>query len=167
MLQAKPRTVRTPETMQAASHHLLYEWWMLRETATWLASNVSRTPAEQNAELESFCLHVRNLLDFFYPELRGRQARWGDVVAQDFLPAGDWQTGKPPVAEALAKVGIRVDKQLAHLTYARLRATEAHSQWDFLQITAALSEVVQVFVHLAEPSLLSPEWGQLLGQSKL
>lgn len=144
--------------MQAASHHLLYEWWMLQETAQWLASHSTRTPAEQNAELESFCLHVRNLLDFFYPELRGREARSGDVVAHDFMPAGNWEAGKPPVVPVLAKVGIRVDKQLAHLTYARLRATEAHSHWNFLHITAALSDVVHAFLHLAEQSLLSSEW---------
>ena len=158
MLAPKKRAVRDPQTMQAASHHLLYEWWMLQETAAWLASHAVRTPSEQNAQLESFCLHVRNLLDFFYPELRGHQARYGDVIAQDFIRSTEWEAARPPLAPALERIGIRVDKQLAHLTYARLRTTESASTWDFLHITAAVSQVVQDFIHLAEPSLLSADW---------
>lgn len=93
-----------------AREHLLYEVWMLRETAQWLIAAPPEAPlVARNACLESFGIHARAIGGFLSNKVTHRD----DVVAKHY--SGGWP-GEDP-APGFAKT---VNKQVAHLTSVRL-----------------------------------------------
>jgi hypothetical protein len=72
--------------------------------------------AAQDAWLEAFLIHVRNLIDFFIgPSRKGLD----DIVAEDFFAdPNTWARGVQ--RDGLDKVRARIGRKLAHLTYHRL-----------------------------------------------
>lgn len=62
--------------------------------------------------LESFLLHARNLFDFLYTEKKN-----DDISATDFS-ANYFKHGKDGVPI------VKINKQLSHITYARLKPTD-------------------------------------------
>jgi hypothetical protein len=109
------------ELLDYSGEHLLYEIEMFR----WLASELpgKKESNECSAFVESFALHLRNLIDFFYTEPFD-----DDVVAEYFYddPSkwGRATTATPPVLLAAKK---RADKEVSHLTKTRLHP-RAHGQ---------------------------------------
>ena len=93
-----------------AREHLLYEVWMLGETARWLIAAPPEAPlVARNAYLEAFGIHARAIGDF----LSNKGTHGDDVLAKHY--SGGWR-GEDP-APGLAKI---VNKQVAHLTSVRL-----------------------------------------------
>jgi hypothetical protein len=81
----------------------------------------------RNSLLESMLIHVRALLDFFERRKRRKDrsgAEYDDVLSSDF--------GYPPSPVALpADCGSRINKEIAHLSYARAkRLTKKDKEWD-------------------------------------
>lgn len=74
-----------------------------------------------NALLESFALHVRNLIDFLYAENPSSD----DVYAGDFFPCKeDWAKIRPQITPLLEKVKKRANKEVSHLTYSRIEVNQ-------------------------------------------
>jgi hypothetical protein len=94
--------------------------------------------AEKNAHLHAMLIHARCLVDFF---LCDREK--DDVIASDYLP--DWSASKdggPELAWLEEKLGVFIDKRVAHLTAYRRRVPKE----DDAQLLADIVERVQKVV---------------------
>ncbi|MCB9924398.1 MAG: hypothetical protein H6822_19625 [Planctomycetaceae bacterium] len=94
---------------------------------------------EFDALLESFLLHVRVLMDFFYGERSGDKA--DDVIAADFV-AG-WNASP---SEYLVKLRRPLNKLLAHLTLERQKYTADKFLWDTHGIAEELEPTIERFL---------------------
>lgn len=103
----------------------------------------------QNALLESFGIHNRNLIDFLWLD---RPMKATDAVARDWI--GGWTA--PKMSERLAGVKNRVGKEMVHLSYNRLDVPEDEMGWTVLGIGP---EVIGAFAKFATevPDNLVPE----------
>lgn len=89
-------------------HHLPYEIWMLQETHQRLKGAVS-DQVVTNALIESFCIHARQLLDFF----ENKQGR----CAKDFTGG----TYNATCLSYLRTQRTKLNTQIAHLTACRTK----------------------------------------------
>jgi hypothetical protein len=126
--------MKETSTLREAAFHLQYEIGMLFETAHKLEN--CDDVVLYNALLESYLIHARNLIFFFFEEA----LRDDDIVASHFVE--DWNTirgWRPPL---LRKAGEEANKKVTHLTYRRLDDTYS---WDLEAITREISAVVLLF----------------------
>ena len=109
--------------------------------------------ATNNAVLESFAIHARSLLDFFYA-----YGRDDDVIAEHFFSsATEWINARPPkTREQLKKIKDRVNKEVAHLTYARQNVKS--KKWPYKSIRRDLNRAFSVFLRLIPDNLLGKRW---------
>lgn len=135
-----------------AEQHLLYELEMLTRVAYRLHDHppIRPDPIVESALIESFAVHARNLLSFFYDEPRKED----DAVAGDFVSG--WQA--PGLPADLRDLAVQVNKQIAHLTYTRARLTEQQQRWYVAKIGRALAEIMDEFVDQAPAELLSQKF---------
>ena len=157
------RTVRSAKEMQAVSHHLHYEVWMLQSTAKGLASGVfGKGNTVANAMLEAFALHLRVVVDFLYP--RGRELKADDVLASDFFDSPEqWckVRDKHIIKESrkvLMDARDKADKQMAHLTYSRLKVTATEKNWYFVKVADEAQKAIKVFADSVSKAKLEPGW---------
>ncbi len=93
---------------------------------------------ETSALVESFGIHLRNLIDFFY-----RPGRLDDVTAQDFLDATTvWSRGEPA---SLTDAHRRANKELSHLTQARKSGAPPEKEWDTISLAKEIESVAKDF----------------------
>jgi hypothetical protein len=141
--RASNQSPRSPEDLvKIEKEHLSYEMNMARATAVGLASGLFGRSDLGNAVLESFLIHGRNLIDFFHPE----GSLENDVVAEHyFADPMKWKKRRGRIPESLKRLRIRANKELAHLTYDRLRVPAEEKGWDFLQIVVDLESLFTKF----------------------
>jgi hypothetical protein len=99
-------------TPQQLVECLFYEVWMLGSTRDKLNRRDFKDQKTANALIDSFCIHARNLNEFFLEESK----------REDTLKASDFATAsyKPPEkTEARKELFKKVHKQIAHLTNER------------------------------------------------
>ncbi len=151
------RKRRSQGELGSIRDHLLYELKMFFGCASAMASGVCHGGTIGNALLESFTVHARILLDFFYagaPKSADEQPKppqKDDVIAEDFFedPA-HWLSSRPTMTEELKKVHFRVGKEIAHLTYFRSRL--ADKNWPFAIIANDMHQVVAAFENVPTAS---------------
>jgi hypothetical protein len=99
------------------AEHLPYEIDMLRYAYQRLPDLQKK--AEINVFIECFCVHARNLLDFFWD---GRPEQKNYAVARQFT-SGSYSpfSGKNPKADGLYG---KLNDQIVHVTYGRIDITE-------------------------------------------
>ena len=114
----------------------MHELSMLWELADILPKRKAST--ETSAFVESFGIHLRNLIDFFYEEGRG-----DDVTARDFLDAPTAWTRSTP--ERLEKARIRVNKELSHLTQSRKNGSRPEKEWDTFALLKDVDAIAKDF----------------------
>ena len=95
---------------------------------------------------ETFLLHSRNLLEFFY----GDEKRGGDARAIHYLDAqSTWKPNKPVWFEDHC---IRCNKLLVHLTYERVSyKADGKMRWSFGDKVAHLEQEWQAFISALPP----------------
>jgi hypothetical protein len=103
--------------------------------------------ATRNAQVESFAIHTRALLDFLY----GVRRQPTDAIASDFVPRG-WNAGSKP--KILDSVKPRVGSEIAHMSYRRVGLTDAERQWHYLEVWDALAATLTRFANDASADLL-------------
>lgn len=151
------RKARTDEDLRSASEHLQYEAWMFLTLARSLSTGVFGQGALNNAALESFTVHARVLLEFFF----GDNPRPDDVVADDFLGGqGEWKQVRGDTPMVLSDLRTRVGTEIAHLTYARLSVTPEAKGWHFLETLKAFEGVVGQFLKAVPSERLAQVWSQ-------
>lgn len=97
---------------------------------------------EGSALLEPFLLHVRNLRDFLYNDSSPKD----DVLATHFFDhPDDWRKKRPPMGEYLKSIRDRLNKALAHISYARLDYRKDR-RWNVAKIKHDLKTPWQAFL---------------------
>ncbi len=145
-----PRRQERDETQlsEMARRHLAYEIKMVRETAQALRGKGIGPRSFRNAMLETFLIHYRNLLDFFYADKRRSLSH--DVRAADFVADYPrWRERRPRMDKEATSNRERVNAQLAHLTYRRLKYEERH--WSDRRMARQIEEILQIFIEQLPP----------------
>lgn len=131
-----------------ADEHLLYEPGMLHDLTVKLMNRHHRDdPVVENALLESFGIHSRNLIDFLW---LGRPMKDTDAIASDYVI--DWKA--PAMSERLSGVKDRVGKEMVHLSYKRLDVE--HKGWQVLGIGPEITSAFGAFA-MAVPTDRVPD----------
>ncbi len=101
-------------------------------------------PGEWSAYVESFAIHTRVLYSFFYEPRR----RSDDVIGSDFVP--DWDNRRPKASQDLITwAKTKANKQVAHMTRARLSYPPAEYDWPVGLIANELAACRQMFISLS------------------
>ncbi len=138
------------QLLDYSEEHLLYELHIFR----WVAENL---PPEKgfllSALLESFAIHLRNLIDFFYTQ--PSNARNDDLVAADFFDSpGACNPG--PIPKSLSDTRERANKEISHITYKRKSATDPTKPWPVADLFNEIQSVAQRFAAGASSKKLHP-----------
>jgi len=146
---------RTQDDLKKASDHLHYEWDMLNFAAKAMARNFAGAGPLNNAVLESFAVHVRGLIFFLFPE----NPKADDVLATHFVsdPTA-FELARGVKSEILKKAQSKAGKEVAHLTYERLKVTAETKPWPFVEIATEVGRVMKIFLQHADQSKLSEAW---------
>jgi hypothetical protein len=135
-----------------AEEHVFYEIDMLFATANLIASGAPHTKMK-SAFTESFVLHLRNLISFFY----SKPTKPTDVVASYFFAkTGEWESQRPPKSAKIELALQRAHKELAHLTTKRIAGSSAAKEWRVDDLINELSPTIEKFVAAACPTRLKP-----------
>ena len=149
------RIRRTAKELKGASDRLHYEFWMLKLVARALASRIVSQGWLLNSLLESFVIHFRALLDFFYAE----KPKIDDVIASDFFPdEGRWEKIRPPLSEYLSKSRAQAHKEIDHLTYARLDVEPETKGWNYVEVSNEIKSIMDLFLANAPKHLFGNRW---------
>jgi hypothetical protein len=149
------RNKRPLAELREASRHLHYEITMFHAAAEGLRCGLFGNGPITNVLLESFAVHVRNLIDFLYSE----QPRADDVVAEDFVAETlQWPQIRPTMSDVLLRAKRRADKEIAHLTYTRLAVTSDAKPWPFVQIFGEITSVFKLYMENVDRERLDKVW---------
>lgn len=132
-----PKTVK----VEIMNEHLPYELIMLRGTFDQLVTHT----VETNALIESFCIHARQLLDFF----EDKEGRTTDARASDFTKTKYQTKHLPPSKDPIRD---NINKQIAHITLCRTTdSTEKITGQDMLKLLNALTDEAEKFKKKLKP----------------
>jgi hypothetical protein len=151
-----------------ASEDLLYEIQMIYLLRGYLADRVldkafqgrsdEGMPA-RNASIESFAIHVRNVIACLY-NVKGRRS--GDhLFADDYVTDTQaYRKARPKrPGSALDKAVVdRIQTQVVHLHYARGGYAPADRVWLYDDICEALDPVVRNFLRYLDPAKVSADF---------
>jgi hypothetical protein len=125
------------------TEHLAYEIGMMRDSIHALATRDKLSEFEKNAFIETFCLHARNLIEFF------KQKDPCDFDPRDFT--NGFELNKRFIGDgALPKI----NKQVSHLTKGR---TEDPTQKIDGQELTDVHKAIEAEIERFAPHL-KPEW---------
>jgi hypothetical protein len=152
---SKQRVAPAIDLYAFAGEHLFYEAQMFTLAYVMQPSGDLREFL-MNLRIEVCVLHLRNLIEFFYPSSNPRP---DDVLAADYV--ADWDAKRPAITPLLEKARYRAGKELHHLTSQRIDGHEDHKAWGFATINEDLRAVIKVFVGL-KPNIPSNTISELL-----
>jgi hypothetical protein len=139
------------QLLDYSAEHLLYELQLFR----WVAENLPRENGfPLSASLESFAIHLRNLIEFFYTQ--PGNARNDDLVAADFfdLPS-TWNPGAIP--KSLNDARERANKEVSHITYKRKSGSDPTKPWPVADLFNEVHAVSEKFAAGASSTRLHPK----------
>jgi hypothetical protein len=85
------------------------------------------------------------------------------VIAEDFLDdAAAWLKQRPSKEDSLELIQGRVGKEIAHLTYARLRVTPEAKKWQFGNVAREINSIVLEFLRMVPKERLHTRWTPVL-----
>ena len=143
-----------------SAEHVAYEVDMFFGLAEILSSptrSISASSADgvrivNNSLVESFGIHLRNMIDFLYLD----NPRPSDVVAADFCISGQWEDLRPAISQILDITRVRANKELAHLSTDRIAGTDPAKGWAFTALANEIRPIIQLFTRNARATALSP-----------
>lgn len=146
---------RNIDELREASNHLRYEFDMLMLTARTMFSGVLGQGALNNATLESFVIHVRNLIYFLY----AAKPKQDHVIADDYFDSSDeWTNVRLQKSQDLQKAENRSNKEVTHLSYDRIKITKKMKQWTYVDIANEIAKAFNVFLDKVDKAKLGKEW---------
>jgi hypothetical protein len=135
------------EALEYADEHLIYEVGTLRVCRDVLANGPPQVL--KNSMIESYAIHLRNLIDFLYPQ--NTQAT--DVTFRDYIPKTlKWSPSK--VTASLRMARDMANRQIAHLTTHRFPGIHPGKRWE-LSRADEVQERLKDFAEKADPGRLS------------
>ena len=139
--------MNNPELLAYSEEHLFYEVSMFFRLGKLLLSKERLPPTDigrsvDNALVESFVIHFRNLYDFLYC---GRSKK-KDVLAEDFCdtPAA-WRRLRPKLSSEVKKCKDRAAKEVVHVTEVRFYGTPNGKGWPVREMLDGLKTAVKSF----------------------
>jgi len=149
------RKLRDAVELRAASKHLYYEYTMMKEISSSISKREMKKRWLNNAALEAFIIHVRALIDFLFND----KPYEDDIIAQDFFISPElWNNVRPEIPDSLQKAKKRADKEMAHLTYARLDVSPQAKLWPFLKIEYEIDLIMGIFLNHIDQNTIDSEW---------
>ena len=141
--EKKERSIE--EKKEFLNHFFLYEIDML-ESMNKSHENLFHAPVDrqfvENIIVETYLLHGRNLLEFFYYD----DQQQDKATANEFLEKwNDWKKLRPPLTESLKILRRRVDRETTHLTYKRIVGKPESKFWNFHVLYVDLMMVFCIF----------------------
>ena len=122
--------------------HIIYEIQMLR-----FAVSVLRKPnlpqSMINSFLEVFAIHARNLYYFLYTDIQNRQK--DDVIFEDYILNKKLFKSQRTPKEKLKIIIKKTAKQVAHISYYRIRYNQRTKPWKFYDIYMKLEKTISAF----------------------
>ena len=144
-----------------SGEHLFYEIEMLFNISHIDMSNL-RSQFLMNILIESFGLHLRNLITFLYPTQNPFST---DIYARDYFPIeNEWRRIAPPLSITLASAKRRTDKELGHLTTERIAGFPDYKKWEMIPLTEELKPILKLFCSSASKSKLDVKVTQLVSR---
>jgi hypothetical protein len=108
---------------------------------------------------ESFAIHVRNMLDFLWPDKPKRKAN-GLLQPMFSHRRPIWRNFAQDLPTACRFSRPR-RKAIAHPTYARLAVDRAQKDWDVRRISNEVTRVVEKFIRPVPMQFLGPKCTEL------
>lgn len=153
------------ELRQYSREHVHYELWMFLRLGQYLME--SPQPGDdqgrviRNAVIESFVIHLRNLIAFLYSV----RVQTKDIIAADyFLDAGNWYTKRPPISRELRVARERSHKEIIHLTTERISGTPPQKGWPVSALVREIKQLMGSFADLASTERLDPAIQKVISQ---
>ncbi len=98
---------------------------------------------EINVALETFVIHWRALIEFFYTETKN----WpDDLRADDFIDKNRWENARGNIPSCINNLKHRAGKEMAHLTSSRKYEADAEKNWPYEDMKKHLEGVIKLFV---------------------
>jgi hypothetical protein len=137
---------------KGASKPVEYEIRKLLETNNVLAAG--NYPRELNDQLvESYALHLRNLIEFLYDKPKEGYIRAGEFFSDPKM----WRTFAGTRSKTLGKAQGQASAQVAHLTYDRVDLTSEEKEWLIGPLSREIVGVLAKFLSNADEDRLGPE----------
>src|SRR5262249_8838764 len=132
--------------------HLHYEIDMCYQAAV-LLPTAAPDNTLNNVLVESYAIHLRNLIEFLY-----WTPRRGDVNAVHFVKSeSQWLDVRGDIPAVLADAKPRAAKQIAHLTEKRFADGAPEKNWTPGIEIALLLDGLRLFLEHADPIRLHPK----------
>lgn len=134
--------VSKEDLKKMAYDHLSYEIEMFTATIDKM-SKCNLNVVEKNVVLESFLIHARCLFDFLYPS---SDTRPNDVIVDDFFDnPNEFRKKLPSSLPIESYLKYRTGKEIAHLTYDRLKVTPEKKGWQIGDVHDQIVGVLEIF----------------------
>lgn len=155
----KTQDLTTDQLLEYFNEHVRYEVQMLLHVTSGILVNMQISQMLMHAPIESYAIHLRNIITFLYPS----SYRDSDVRAADFfIDEHTWSSIRPPLSELLDKAKIRADREIGHLTTARISGTPEEKKWDVKSLTREIFPLMLLFVKSADKVELGDSFGELV-----
>jgi len=165
----------TNELIQA-SDHLFYEVRMLDGTSSFLfAGNglfidngmIDRNNPQaiawaretaKNAFLESFTVHMRNILEFILKPRVGDGK--DDIISKHYMSEDNWNQMQKEIKGLLSDIDLdelkkRVNTEIVHLSFERNKLDYKAKQWEYLKLRENVLQACLIFYKYADKELFS------------
>jgi hypothetical protein len=161
MSERKKREIlRDDALLEYSKKHLRYEIEMFFGLSEMLSKvpppgddTAPPTIISYNALVESFAIHLRNLVSFFYPSSRIKPL---DVLCTDFFERGvpEWRDKRPKLSRALDEARTRAHREISHLTKLRRDREDPFKGWRCAELAVMLKPALTAFVENASNAKL-------------
>jgi hypothetical protein len=145
------------ELLRYSKQHLKYEIEMLFNVGikllqTYFSKDDPESVIDKNVLVESFAIHLRNLLLFLYPQRSDKR----DVISNYFFlePITEWQQKRPKDTESLRDLRTRASQEISHLTVLRRDGTDDPQGWPIRKIMDEMKPILEIFVNNASSQKL-------------
>lgn len=141
--------------------HVRYEMKQLINATDAISRQLPIHNGLQFMVVESFAIHLRNLITFLYPYSK----RESDVCAEDFFADKEiWLKLRPKISFVLEGAKNRADKEVGHLTTLRQFGTPESKKWNVTLLTDEIMPILRLFCENADKTDLDrdfrPIWKQ-------
>jgi len=155
----KTKDLSEQQLSEYFAEHVRYEVQMLLNVTSAILQQLQVPQGLQHAPVESYAIHLRNLITFLYPS----SSRDTDVCAKDFfIKEETWDKIRPRLSETLIKAKIRADKEVGHLTTSRQNGTPKGKEWDVKNLTEELMPLIYLYCESADKVRLGSLIDELL-----
>lgn len=149
------------ELKERTREHIVYEVEMLLKIKELYLTGFPIDPGYvlRMAFIESFAIHLRNLINFLYPDSDYPT----DIYAKHFFatPSG-WDDVKPKLPANLKEARRRANKEVGHLTLERISGTiDPSKEWKMDELTDEIVPILKLFSSSANKKKLDESISRL------